>query len=148
MRAKLRRRRRQYACLAVALMISLTGCLVIPMNYYAGGSRRNLNLKSEQRLQPGGMTKEDVFCLLGEPDFASEDGTELGYSWRKVKAIWIIASQGGGASGEFKKSYLLHLTFDGSNRLARVETVRAWSEAGLTHKLESAQTGGGAQTRP
>ena len=120
--------RTRLASLALALAAAgmLAGCLVIPVDYYSAGSRSNLNTKTGSKLQPGVTTKEDVFLLLGEPDQVSEDGQRLGYAWSKVKAIWIVASYGGGAGGEAEKSYLLLISFDASNRVSRASLVKQW----------------------
>ena len=103
------------------------GCIVIPANYHATGSRHNVSEKTEAALQAGVTTKEDTYLLLGEPDYVSEDGQRIGYGWRKVYAIWAIAAPGGGgASGEIEKSYLLQITFDASNRVLRVDFLKQW----------------------
>ena len=105
----------------------LAGCLIIPVDYHATGSRHNVNHKTPEVLQPGVTTKEEVFLKFGEPDFASEDGHRLGYAWTKVKAIWAVAGYGGGgASGEIKRSYVLEAAFDASNRVSRVRLLTKW----------------------
>lgn len=121
---------RGLVCLPLAASVAwLTGCLVIPTDYYAPGSRRNLSLSTTNLFVPGTTTKEDVFLALGEPDFASEDGQRLGYSWTKVKAIWVVASYGGGAGGEIDRSYVLETSFDASNRLSQVRLFKEWGSS-------------------
>jgi hypothetical protein len=64
-----------------AMMFS--GCLVIPVDYHSKGSRQNISDKTQSLLQPGVTTKEEVFLLLGEPDYAFDDGQHIGYAWKK-----------------------------------------------------------------
>jgi len=108
--------------------ILLTGCLVIPVDFHAGGSRHNVNAEVQSKLQSGVMTKEEVFLWLGEPDHVSEDGQRIGYAWRKVKVLWIVVlpPYGGGPGGEIDKSYLLQVSFDPSNRVSGVNLLTQW----------------------
>jgi hypothetical protein len=107
-------------------LVWLAGCIIIPVDYHAPGSRRNVNPKTQGQLRLGETTKEDLFLMLGEPDHASEDGQRLGYAWTKVKAIWAVAGMSGGASGEIQHSYVLEASFDTSNRMSRLRLLKAW----------------------
>jgi outer membrane protein assembly factor BamE (lipoprotein component of BamABCDE complex) len=119
-------RRIGWAAIAAGAMM-LAGCLIIPTDYHAAGSRRNLDPKTPATLRPGVTTKEEIFLSLGEPDFVSEDGRRLGYAWTKVKAIYAIAGPyGGGASGEVQRSYVLEASFDASNRVSDVRLLKEW----------------------
>jgi len=110
----------------VAIAFTLGGCLIIPTDYYSAGVRHNIKSDAELELREGVTTKEEVIFTLGEPDYASEDGRQIGYAWRKVKALLIVISNSGGGTSEFEKSYLLRIGFDGSNRVSRVERLQKW----------------------
>ena len=119
--------------LAWSGLVFLAGCLVIPVDYYKTGSRHNLNTKTPEKLQVGTTTKEEVFLLLGEPDVVYEDGQNLRYYWRKVKALWSVAvgTTGGGvgaagADGEIDRQYVLSVSFDSSNRVSQVQLLKHW----------------------
>ena len=114
---------------AVLCCAVLAGCLIIPVDYHAAGSRHNVTLKSTNALHLGATTREDVLLALGEPDFVSEDGRRFGYLWTKVKAIWIVASTSGGGGGEITKSYLIETSFDQSNRVADVRLLKEWGNS-------------------
>lgn len=113
---------------AGTLVLLLSGCLVIPVDYHSAGSRHNVSAEVKSQLQPGLTAKEDVFLMLGEPDYASEDGRRLGYAWRKVKVIWMVFAGSGGMGGEIEKSYLLQVSFDPSNRVSRVDMPKKWGD--------------------
>jgi hypothetical protein len=107
----------------------LSGCLVIPVDYHSAGSRHNVNANVQSQLQPGVTTKEEVLLLLGEPDYASEDGQCIGYAWRKVKAlVFVTAGPTSAATGEVERSYLLHISFDPNSQVSRVELLKKWGK--------------------
>jgi outer membrane protein assembly factor BamE (lipoprotein component of BamABCDE complex) len=119
--------------LAAIGALLLAGCLVIPVDYYKTGSRHNLNTKTPEKLQVGMTTKEEVFLLLGEPDVVYENGQNLRYHWRKVKAFWsvAVAPTGGGVAaagteGEIDRQYVLSVDFDSSNRVAQIQLLKHW----------------------
>jgi outer membrane protein assembly factor BamE (lipoprotein component of BamABCDE complex) len=119
--------------LAAGGALLLAGCLVIPVDYYKTGSRHNLNTKTPEKLQVGTTTKEEVALLLGEPDVVYEDGQNLRYCWKKVKAFWSVAvgTTGGGvaaagANGEIHRQYVLSVSFDSSNRVSQVQLLKHW----------------------
>lgn len=112
--------------LGAAAVALLAGCIVIPVDYHASGSRHNVSAEIQPKLQLGVTTKEEVFLLLGEPDRVSEDGQRLGYGWSKVKAVVMWGAQYSGGISEVEKSYLLHITFDADNRIAHVGLVEKW----------------------
>ena len=107
---------------SVAGVALLAGCLIIPVNYYATGSRQNVGPKTSGLLSPGVTTKDEVFLALGEPDFISADGQRLGYGWTKVVAFLIIGDQG----GEIMESRLLEVSFDASNRVSQLRILKKW----------------------
>jgi hypothetical protein len=112
------------------LGIVLAGCIIIPVDYHAAGSRHNVTVNSTNVFRPGVTTREEVLLRLGEPDFVSEDGRRFGYFWTKVKAIWVVASYGGsGAGGECTKSYLIETSFDPGNRLSDVRLLKKWGDS-------------------
>ena len=109
-------------------LVALAGCVVVPVDYHASGSRMNVSQATESLLQPGVSTKEDVLLLLGEPDFCAEDGQTIGYSWTKVGVLWVVGTQYGGDEGKIGKNYVLAIAFDASNRVASTELhQRLWS---------------------
>jgi len=123
-----RQARKTRALIVVGYLVALAGCVVLPVDYHASGSRMNVNQATESHLQPGVSTKEDVLLLLGEPDFCSEDGQTIGYSWTKVGVLWIVGTRYGGGEGEIGKNYVLEIVFDASNRVARTELHQGlWS---------------------
>lgn len=99
------------AILSGMVVLGLTGCIIIPVDYYDAGVRRNVSEKTAAKLEAGKTTKREVFLLLGEPDYASDDGQRIGYAWTKVKALIIVASYGGGGSAEVQRSYILEASF-------------------------------------
>lgn len=113
---------------AVLCCIVLAGCIIIPVDYHAKGSRQNVTMESTNALHLSATTREDVLLKLGEPDFVSEDGQRFGYLWTKVKVIWAVAGMGGGGGGECTKSYLIETSFDHSNRLSDVRLLKKWED--------------------
>jgi hypothetical protein len=108
-----------------AVILALSGCIIIPTDYYAVGVRRNVGEKTTAKLETGKTTKRDAFLLLGEPDYASQDGQRIGYAWTKVKALIIVASYGGGGSAEVQRSYILEISF--ANDLVRsTRVIKDW----------------------
>ncbi len=112
--------------LIVSGVVWLTGCLIIPVDYHAAGSRQNINPGTSRSMLPGTTTKDEVFLSLGEPDFVSDDGQRLGYAWTKVKALWLVIGGSSSASGELERSYVLELSFAGDDRLAQVRLLNEW----------------------
>ena len=117
---------RLWMWLALPILALAAGCIVLPVNYYARDSRRNIENKKADQLRMEARTREEVFLLLGEPDYSSADETLLGYAWEKVKVIWAIAGQGGGIGGEIQKAYLMQFSFDASNQLVAVTLTNRW----------------------
>lgn len=113
------------AALVAALAFVLAGCLIIPTDYHAVGSRHNLTTQSTNLFRIGLTTQEEVLLALGEPDYVSDDGQRFGYTWSKVKAILIVISTSGGG-GEFPRNYLIEAGFDASNRVSHVQFRAKW----------------------
>jgi len=113
--------------MAVGSAMALSGCLVIPVDYYSKASRHNISAKTQSLLQPGVTTKEEVFLILGEPDYASDDGQRIGYAWKKVKFVVFVYT----GAAEFEKGYLLQIKFDSDNRVLDVDLREVWNP-GLT----------------
>lgn len=116
------------ALLAFCVSALFVGCLIIPVDYHATGSRRNITWAATNAVQTGLSTRENVLFALGEPDFVSEDGGRVGYFWSKVKLIWAIAGYGGGAGGEIVRHYLIEVSFDSSNRVCAIRGLDGWSD--------------------
>lgn len=113
---------------ALLCCIVLVGCLIIPVDYHATGSRHNVTPESTNALRVSLTTREDVLLTLGEPNFVSEDGRRFGYFWTKVKALWAMASYGPGVGGEITQSYLIETSFDQSNRVSDVRLLKKWGD--------------------
>jgi outer membrane protein assembly factor BamE (lipoprotein component of BamABCDE complex) len=112
--------------MAIGSAMALSACLVIPVDYYSKGSRHNISAKTQSLLQPGVTTKEDVFLLLGEPDYTSDDDRCIGYRWRKAKSVYLFVFVNVADIGEHTKSYLLQIKFDRDNRVVAVDLREAW----------------------
>jgi outer membrane protein assembly factor BamE (lipoprotein component of BamABCDE complex) len=119
-----------FALFVAVAALWASGCVVIPTNYHAAGSRQNLSHDEEQKLQVGATTKRDVLLMLGEPEYAAPDGKVLRYDWQKVKAIWAAGAYYSGAMGAVEREYSLELTFDERNVLAKREVLKHWDLAG------------------
>lgn len=111
-----------------AAVLLWAGCIIVPVNYRQYGSRRNVNESTASRLQPGVTTREEVFLMLGEPDYASDDGRRLGYGWSKVRMLVMVGGYAGGWVGEATRSHLLRISFDAAGRVAAVDVVAQWGE--------------------
>ena len=106
----------------------LSGC-VIPLDSYMPGSRHNIGAKTQSLLQPGITTKEEVFLLLGEPDYVRDDGQRIGYAWSKLKMVYILGvGFGTAAGGTVERNYLLRIRFDRDNRVVVVDLIKTWGE--------------------
>ena len=118
------------ANLVVAVVCALlsAGCLIIPVDYFATGSRHNITSESTNTLSVGVTTREEVLLTLGEPDFVSVDGRRFGYLWSKVKAIWFVGGYGAAAAGEVVRSYLIEISFDPCSRVSAVRFKKQWGE--------------------
>lgn len=114
------------AMLTAVVALVLTGCLIIPTDYHTPASRHNLTVQSTNLFRIGLTTQEEVLLALGEPDYVSDDGQRLGYTWSKVKAILIVASTSGGGGAEFPRNYLIEASFDASNRVSHVQFRAKW----------------------
>ena len=110
----------------VAALAALAGCLVVPVDYHAAGSRHNVTPQTAVQLQPGVTTKEEVLLWLGEPDYCAEDGRWLAYAWTKVGAVVVVGGGGSAAAGEIGRSHHLAIMFDAGNRVEKVEARSGW----------------------
>lgn len=95
---------------AVLAVSTLSGCLIIPADYYTNYSRENITEKPPESIIPGTTTRVEVLQILGEPDNTSPDESELWYIAEKVKAWWIVGDRG----GEIVRAYLLIILFNRS----------------------------------
>ncbi|GFO59593.1 hypothetical protein GMST_19180 [Geomonas silvestris] len=98
--------------LALLACLLLSGCLIIPTNYYQGYSRQNTGTQAPSVLKIG-TSREEVLLELGEPDRCSLDETEFWYVASKVRAIIILGDRGGEASVD----YVHVVRFDKSGRI-------------------------------
>lgn len=122
--------------LSSAVVILFAACIVIPVDYYDVGVRRNVSEKTCAKLQTGKTTRHDVFLLLGEPDYASEDGQRIGYAWTKVKALIIVASYSGAGGAEIQRSYILEVSF-ANDLVCGARIIKDWgSQVTPAHELQ------------
>ena len=99
-----------------------TSCAIIPTDFHAFDSRKNISEETTELLLPGKTTKLDVYLTLGEPEGVSADGTWLIYSWEKIKTIWFaVGPHGGGGGGSFYKKYDFAIFFDENGYFLRSE---------------------------
>lgn len=119
-----------FAMVLAMFVVLASGCVVIPTSYHAAGSRENLSHDEDKNLTEGATSKREVLMMLGEPEFASEDGKVLRYDWQKVKAIWVAGGYYAAASGAVEREYSLELTFDERNVLTKKEVLKHWDLAG------------------
>lgn len=126
----MKRRPAVFAVVLSMFVVLASGCVVIPTSYHGAGSRQNLSHDEEKKLTEGTTSKREVLLMLGEPEFASEDGKVLRYDWQKVKAIWIAGGYYSAASGAVEREYSLELTFDERNVLAKKEVLKHWDLVG------------------
>jgi outer membrane protein assembly factor BamE (lipoprotein component of BamABCDE complex) len=102
----------------ILITCSLSGCLILPTNYYKDYSRKNVDEESPSDVVIGVTTREKVLLTLGEPDKVYENESEFWYIATKVKLIWGTY---GGAGGEYRKTYNHVFRFD---RNGFVESLR------------------------
>lgn len=128
MSARLRHRAAvpQAVLLALLVMVGTSGCIVIPVDFSARGSRQNVDESTAAGFQPGVTTREEVLLQLGEPDVVSGDQRSLGYAWSRIKFVWVVGSYGGGAAGNVAKRSFLRLDFDESGRFICAEITGDW----------------------
>jgi hypothetical protein len=119
----LRRCRVRHVLGAMSIVL-LTGCIVIPVDFYSFGSRHNLTEQTGAGLHPGRTTKEEVLLLLGEPDYVSEDGQCYGYAWKKTR---LIMTGIGGGGGFVERRYLLQVSFDATDYVSDVGVAKEWT---------------------
>ncbi|GFO68784.1 hypothetical protein GMLC_23630 [Geomonas limicola] len=96
----------------------LSGCLIIPTDYYQPYSRQNAGAEVPSALATG-KTREEVLLDLGEPDRSSLDETELWYIASKVRAIIILGDRGGEAGVD----YVHVVRFDKNGRVELFQTL-------------------------
>lgn len=109
---------------AILVCGSLSGCLIIPTDYYKEYSRQNISEDPPETILPGVTTREGVLQILGEPDNVSLDESEIWYIAEKVKA-WLIVGRGG---SDIVRSYVLIVRFNGkgiveSKQLVTIDTI-------------------------
>lgn len=110
----------------LAGMFVSAGCLVIPVDYYQAGSRRNLTPRTAAQIEVGTTTKLEVVLMLGEPDYVSESEDRLGYAWSKVKAVVFVGGYYSAAMGELARNHVLVIAFDEAGRAVEAELHKTW----------------------
>jgi outer membrane protein assembly factor BamE (lipoprotein component of BamABCDE complex) len=114
------------AAMATLVVVALTGCVVIPVDYNDINTRRNITPDTASSLVPGVTTREEIILRLGEPNHVADEGRRIGYAWEKVKALMAAGYGYGGAAGEIERGYLLEITFDRRNKVREVNVRKKW----------------------
>ncbi|MHC1698753.1 MAG: outer membrane protein assembly factor BamE [Geobacteraceae bacterium] len=104
---------------AIFVALTLSGCLIIPTDYYTNYSRKNITENPPDKIIPGMTTRAEVLQILGEPDNTSPDEAELWYIAEKVKAWLIIGDKG----SEIIRTYLLIIRFNRSGVVESKQVV-------------------------
>jgi len=103
------------------------GCIILPVDYYYAGSRKNISEQIQAKLVVGVTTMEDVLLALGEPEQSFPKLNVLVYKWDKVKALLLYATPAPAPNGagavEIEKHYELDLTFDTNNILSEATLI-------------------------
>jgi outer membrane protein assembly factor BamE (lipoprotein component of BamABCDE complex) len=107
----------------ILVICSLSGCLIIPTNFYKDYSRKNVGEEAPSGIVIGVTTREMVLLTLGEPDSSYEDESEFRYIATKLKLIWCVYGGYGPCmmEGESVKEYVHVFHFD---RNGLVEKLR------------------------
>lgn len=118
------------------LLLSATGCLVIPTPLHRPdrSSRLNVDKHTVEAVKPG-EPLADVLLRLGEPDEVSLDGRQLAYRWERTWAYWFVGGGGAAAGGPLTRSRALVIDLDEGNRVRSV----AVSADNLVSRPETAQ---------
>ncbi len=116
----------RHALSLFGISMVLAGCLIIPVNYTAPGSRGNVTTETGSSIQSGVTSREEVLLHLGEPDHVSDDGRRIGYAWTKVRALWFVGGLGGAASGEIERSYILEISFNPEGSVSGTRLLKEW----------------------
>lgn len=116
------------AGLALALQ---AGCLLwpFPTGQLLSG-RGRIRTTELARLEVGRSTRDDVICLLGEPDGLESGGQVLVYRWTEVRGFLLVGDYGGAAAIPFPGHRAYRFEFGAGGRLARVAGPRPESDAG------------------
>ena len=98
---------------ALALLLFVSGCIIIPTpEFDSGSARSNLDQQSPAQLLPGVTTMEGVLLTLGEPDAVSPDERKLAYRSEKVVAFWILAGGYSATGGTLTRDHYLLVELD------------------------------------
>jgi hypothetical protein len=83
------------AVVALSLFWLLLGCFYFPtfgvrMNKSQPDFRDKIgDEKSKRPIRPGAVRKEDVIRILGQPQFASDDGSAIAYALDTERSAWV-----------------------------------------------------------
>ncbi len=118
---------RRVAAFVIAASLC-AGCVILPVDYYYAGSRKNVSETTLENLVVGVTTMEDVLLAFGEPEQSFPKLNVLVYQWDKVKALLLYAAPvpANNAVGavEIEKHYELELAFDKNNILSDKQVIK------------------------
>ncbi len=123
------RKKRSFIVLWISmgiLILLINGCLVIPVNYHAGGSRKNIDMHAADSIGVGKTTRREVLLSLGEPEYRSNDGSHIGYAWTKVRALLIWGGYYAAGVEEITNNHVLEIRFDEAGVVTSVEFTSKW----------------------
>jgi hypothetical protein len=89
-----------------------SGCVYIPTNYYASGSRQNVTAQSTNLIQTGTDTMGDVILKLGEPDAVSPDEHRIAYSSEKIVGLLFFVGVPAPDNPEIPTYHYLNVEFN------------------------------------
>lgn len=108
--------------LAVAIVVTSPGCVIIPTPESILLEGRGAIEESEETfLVPGAVRREDVVLRFGEPDRMVDEGRALAYHWARAQGWLFIGAYPGAALMPIPKHHYLVLEFDPSGLLQRYE---------------------------
>jgi len=115
------------------ILFGSSGCVWIPTQEHpeVGEKQRDFSdmvgpTGSTKEIRPGGITRQQTIALLGEPEYASEDGNTIGYGITTVRSIWIGWF---GLQSSDQRTYILRLHF--ANGVLRQPELFHWDDWGF-----------------
>jgi hypothetical protein len=134
-------------CLALAVAVCASGCVVIPTpEFNSGSARANIHKETPLQFELGKTTRADVISALGEPDAVSPDEHMLAYRSEKIRGIWFVGSSYSGAAGAITKDLYLVAEFDAHGILQKLERSSHWLTSSDPYKMLSVATETGVVT--
>jgi hypothetical protein len=130
--------RGQSTFIALALLASTSGCIVIPLPHHeraVEGSRQSVGESAANIMRSTTATRADVLFWLGEPDLTWDNDRVFVYRWT-TSTLTILWAAGGGyqAAGGIEESPInnfVFIEFDTSGYVKRWEKrIGPWHKTG------------------